>query len=222
MWSPDSFGVSVIDRWLVRLRIARRATHRARAEALERRTLVGVHRDDRAGRRRRSSWLCSALATADSQQLAASRAATCAGCGRGSRGLLDRLAADVVADEPRLAGGRADVLGVRADDRRARPAHRPPCAGFVGRLGRFGPARRRLGLLVGARARVRWLRGRLSALRGAGFASAGRTACRRRPSAGGLLGCWPCGALASRPRLRRLGAPLLPLAWSFLGSAQSS
>ena len=65
-----------------------------------------------------SSWLCSAFATADSSSLLQSRATARGVMSEDSSRLLDRLSADVVADEPRLARGRAHVLGLRADDRR--------------------------------------------------------------------------------------------------------
>ena len=69
-----------------------------------------------------SSWLCSALATADSSSLLQSRRPRARREGEDRAGLVDGLAADVVADQARLAGRRADVLGLGADDTGSAPA----------------------------------------------------------------------------------------------------
>ncbi len=64
-----------------------------------------------------SSWLCSALATADFEQLLPVLGHRARGEGQDGHGLVDVLAADVVADQPRLASGGAHVLRVGLDDR---------------------------------------------------------------------------------------------------------
>ena len=126
-----------------------------------------------------SSWLCSALATADSSSFAQSFAAARGVKARIARASRDVLAADVVADQARLARGRAHVLGVRADGDAGLDRAR-------GRAGARAPASRRAGFAA------RRLRGR----RGLAGASARRRP-RRRGSAAGF---------ASRRPSRGLGA----------------
>ena len=106
--------MSVIVRWRGALADARGAAHGARAVALERRALVGVDGCDRRSSPT-SSWLCSALATADSSSFAQSFAAARGRVGEDRARLRDVLAADVVADQARLARGGAHVLGLCAD-----------------------------------------------------------------------------------------------------------
>ena len=85
----------------------RRAAHRARAEALERRALVGVGRLRRPRSSPTSSWLCSALAIADSSSLLQSRAT--------ARGVNARIARASGTDLPRMWSQTRRAL--RADER---------------------------------------------------------------------------------------------------------
>ena len=71
-----------------------------------------------------SSWLCSALATADSSSLSHGLAAAARREGQDGPRLGDVLAADVVAHQPRLAGGGAHVACARALHRARRAARR--------------------------------------------------------------------------------------------------
>src|SRR5215208_1966282 len=91
----------------------RRTAHRARPEALERRTLVGVRRLDEQVL---AVELVVVLGVRDGRlEHLAPVARHGAGREREDRArLLDRLATDVVADEASLAGRRADVLRVGA------------------------------------------------------------------------------------------------------------
>src|SRR4051794_20000394 len=85
----------------------RGATHRARPEALERRTFVGVRRLDEEVL---AVELMVVLGVCDSRLEHLAPVAR-HGAGReleDCAGLLDRLATDVVADKTRLACGRAD------------------------------------------------------------------------------------------------------------------
>ena len=124
-----------------------------------------------------SSWLCSALATADSSSLLQSLRDRALRVREDSACVLDALAANVVADEPRLAGRRADVLGLRANDRQrlagsmpcARAPRRAPASSPSNRTWRLPPwrappqqpspwsARRRLRLLPRPQPRLRRL-----------------------------------------------------------------
>ena len=63
-----------------------------------------------------SSWLCSALATADSSSLSHGLAAARGREGQDGPRLGDVLAADVVAHQPRLAGGGAHVARAGAHE----------------------------------------------------------------------------------------------------------
>ncbi len=112
-----SFGVSKIVRWLVRLRILRRASHRARSEPLDRRTLVGVHRLDVEVL---ADELVVVLGVRDRrlEQLAPVARDRTRRESEDSSRLLDPLAADVVAHQSRLARRRTHVLRLRANDRR--------------------------------------------------------------------------------------------------------
>src|SRR5205085_12471291 len=117
--------------------------------------------------------------------------------------LLDRLAADVVADQARLAGAGADVLGVGPDDDALRRLARrvllrgAAAATARGRLGlrglglvaRPGLGRRRALLALGR------LLGRLGLLLAdAGLLSRGGLGLRRARLAARLLGGRVCGS----------------------------
>ena len=130
MCSVYSFGVSKIVRWLVRLRILRRATHRARPEPLDRRTLVGV---DRLDVQVLADELVVVLGVRDRglEQLAPVPRDRTRRVSEDSSRLLDALPADVVAHEPRLA---------RATSARTWPAPAPPAAAAPGSR-RDAPAR---------------------------------------------------------------------------------
>src|SRR3954453_8133321 len=93
----------------------RGAAHGARAEALERRALVG---GDGGDAQVVADQLVVVLGVGDRalQELAPVLGHVARGVGEDGEGLLDRLAADVVADQARLAGARTDVLGVGPDD----------------------------------------------------------------------------------------------------------
>jgi hypothetical protein len=95
---------------------ARRAPHGARAEALEGRALVGGDGEDPQVV---AEQLVVVLGVGDGglEQLAPVLGDRARRVREDRAGLGDRLAADVVADQPRLAGAGADVLGGRADDR---------------------------------------------------------------------------------------------------------
>src|SRR3954453_20029523 len=94
---------------------ARRAAHGARAKALQGRALVGR---DGGDAQVVADELVVVLGVGDGalQELAPVLGHVARGVGEDGEGLLDRLAADVVADQARLAGAGADVLGVCADD----------------------------------------------------------------------------------------------------------
>src|SRR5579875_574477 len=105
----------------------RGATHRARAEALDRRTLVGVRRlDDEV----LADELMVVLGVGDRrlEQLAPVTGDRPRRDSEDSSRLLHRLAADVVAHEPRLTRARAHVLRLRAHDRRRLPGLPPPAS----------------------------------------------------------------------------------------------
>ena len=95
----------------------RRAAHRARPEALDRRTLVGVDRLARRGPRRRARG-CSRRWRPPTRAACSSRARPHAGVSEDSSRLLNALPADVVAHQTRLARRGAHVLGLRPHDRR--------------------------------------------------------------------------------------------------------
>src|SRR6201991_736259 len=102
----------------------RRATHGARAVALEGRALVRVDREDP---HLLAHEVVIVLRVGDGglEQLRPGLGRLTRGEGEDRASLLDVLAADVIADEPRLAGGRAHVLGLGGDlqpDRRGRLA----------------------------------------------------------------------------------------------------
>ena len=70
-----------------------------------------IARTTRRSSRLRTWWLCSALATAERSTFSMRRAAARGvNCERG-QGVAHRLAADLVEDQPRLAGGHADEPG---------------------------------------------------------------------------------------------------------------
>ena len=112
-----SFGVNVSVRWLVRLRIRVARPMRARAEALDGRALVGVDLfDDQVV----ADELVVVLRVRDRrvQELLEVAPPPPRGvCRSTARASSTELAADVLDHEPRLAGGRAYVLGLRAHDR---------------------------------------------------------------------------------------------------------
>src|SRR3954469_11555395 len=119
---------------------ARRAPHGTRAEALERRTLVGVHGLDP---QLLADELVVVLGVGDRRlQQLQPRLGGAAGREREDRARLDDvLAADVVAHQPRLAGGRAHVLGLGADgesDRDGALGVAPAARGLLGLLGGLG------------------------------------------------------------------------------------
>src|SRR4051812_16810738 len=93
----------------------RRATHGARAEPLERRALVCGDEDD-AQVLTVERMVLGGIGDRGLEQLAPGLRDLTVGVGEDRAGLGDVLAAQVVADEARLAGRRAHVLGVRADD----------------------------------------------------------------------------------------------------------
>ena len=101
----------------MRLRILRRATHRARPEPLDRRTLVGV---DRLHVQVLADELVVVLGVRDRrlEQLAPVARDRTRRVSEDSSRLLDALSADVVAHQPRLARRRAHVLRLGAHDRR--------------------------------------------------------------------------------------------------------
>ena len=134
-----------------------------------------------------SSWLCSALATAELSSFSQSRGDGARRVREDRAGLVDGLAADVVADEARLARRRADVLGVRADDRRL--ARRVLDAG--------GAAWRRFSSASAARRRER-RRGFSSASGSLGLGSSSSAL-----GLGGLLGDGLLGGSAALRRARR-------------------
>src|SRR6185312_16211944 len=113
------------------------ATHRARPEPLDRRTLVGVYRLDVQVL---ADELVIVLGVGDRglEQLAPIPRDRARRESEDSSRLLHGLAADVVADQPGLTRGRAHVLGLRADHRRrqagvaARAAARCRCARRLG------------------------------------------------------------------------------------------
>src|SRR4051794_32890368 len=117
---------------------ARRAPHGARAEALERRPLVGEGGEDAQVI---ADELVVVLGVGHRrlEQLAPVAGRRARREGEDGARLVDRLAADVVADEPRLAGRRAHVARLRADDGRGR----------ADRLGRAAPLRLGLRRLLG-------------------------------------------------------------------------
>src|ERR687889_1219976 len=121
-----------------------RAAHGARAEPLERRALVGL---DRGDAQVVAEQLVVVLGVGDRalEQLAPVLGDVAGGVGEDGEGLLDGLAADVVADQARLARGGADVLGVGADDDALR------------RRAGVGLRRRGLGPVAGAGPRGRGL-----------------------------------------------------------------
>src|SRR3954471_11619937 len=93
---------------------ARRAAHGARAKALQGRALVGR---DGGDAQVVAVELVVVLGVGDGalQELAPVLGHVARGVGEDGERLVDRLAADVVADQARLARGRADVLRVGAD-----------------------------------------------------------------------------------------------------------
>src|SRR3954447_14871272 len=116
---------------------ARRAAHGARAKALQGRALVGR---DGGDAQVVADELVVVLGVGDGalQELAPVLGHVARGVGEDGERLVDRLAADVVADQAGLAGAGAHVLGVGADgDELARR--------IVGSLLRLG-----LGLVAGA------------------------------------------------------------------------
>ena len=127
-----------------------------------------------------SSWLCSALATADSSSLRQSFATARGVKARIARASRDVLAADVVADQARLARGGAHVLGLRAD-RRRRPATSRRWSRLRARARRAGVCSRRLlgGFFARAASAARLLVGRPRPARPALGRSRGSA---RRPS----------------------------------------
>ena len=115
----------------------RRASHRARPEALDRRPFVGVCLpDDRSSSS--SSWLFSAFATADSSSLLQSRATSRGVKARIARASWNGLAPQVPAHHPRLARRGAHVAGVRANDPASRrlDAFRSAARGLLRRAAR--------------------------------------------------------------------------------------
>src|SRR3954468_10623961 len=92
----------------------RGAAHGARAEALERRALVGVYGGDAEIV---AEQLVVVLRVRDGrlEQLEPRLGGRARGEGENGARLDHVLAADVVADQAGLAGGRAHVLGLRAD-----------------------------------------------------------------------------------------------------------
>src|SRR5579875_1542836 len=115
------------------------ATHRARPEALDRRTLVGVHRlDDQV----LADELVIVLGVGDRrlEQLAPVTGDRPWRDSEDSSGLLDGLAADVVTHEPRLARAGAHVLGLRPHHR-SRLARLAP--GTLAAATTLAPRRRR-------------------------------------------------------------------------------
>src|SRR3954447_15949658 len=119
---------------------SRRATHRPGAIPLERRPLVGV---DRGDLQLVADQLVVVLRVGDCrlQELQPRLGGAARREGQDSPRLLDVLPADVVAHQPRLAGGRADVAGLGGDEhgglvRRALGARLVALArGLRGRLG---------------------------------------------------------------------------------------
>src|SRR4051812_43005675 len=93
----------------------RRATHGTRAEALERRPLVGEHGGDLQVV---AVEVVVVLRVGDRglEQLLPGLCNVARGEGEDGARLLDRLAPDVVADQAGLARGRAHVARLRADD----------------------------------------------------------------------------------------------------------
>ena len=176
----------------------RRATHGARAEALERRTLVG---GDRVDAQLVADQLVVVLGVGDGrlEQLLPVLARRARGvCARIARASVDGLAADVVADQARLAGGRADVLGLGADDRALARACASACASALRLLGGLGVGGLLARAALGAGFSSALGGGLGSALGGLGAASRGLglgvvssacSAAAARPSTvGGLLG----------------------------------
>src|SRR5215218_1194993 len=183
----------------------RRAAHGPRAVALERRPLVG---EDGGDPQVLAHELVVVLGVGDRrlQQLAPGLRRGARREGEDRAGLGDVLAADVVAHQPRLAGGGAHVLGLRADAHarpggtalvapasrgrgRARRRGRGASGGLVGggRNGRLLLVIDRGRLRVGGRRRSdglgRVLRGVLGLVGGhLGLA------CLARPPGGGLIG----------------------------------
>src|SRR5215207_3030335 len=94
---------------------SRRATHRPGAIPLERRPLVGV---DRGDLQLVADQLVVVLRVGDCrlQELQPRLGGAARREKQDSPRLLDVLAADVIADQARLAGGGADVAGLRAHD----------------------------------------------------------------------------------------------------------
>src|SRR4051812_4455270 len=138
---------------------ARRAPHGARAEALERRALVGEGGED-AQVVADELVVVLGVGHRGLEQLAPVAGRRARREGEDGAGLVDRLAADVVADQAGLAGRRAHVARLRADD-----------SGAVDGLGNAAA----LGLGLGRRSR---LGGGLGLLRPAGAAP--RAALTRR------------------------------------------
>src|SRR5580704_1069092 len=125
----------------------RRAPHRARPEPLDGRALIGVHGLDVEVL---ADELVIVLSVRDCrlEQLAPIARDRPWRKSQDSSRLINRLAADVVTHQARLARRRADVLGLRPDDRRRQigiaPAPSPPRCSLRGplRLGLSGLAPR--------------------------------------------------------------------------------
>src|SRR4051794_8013305 len=166
----------------------RRAPHGARAVALEGRALIGVHVDDPQVL---ADELVVVLGVGHGglEQLAPSLRRAARGEGEDRASLLDVLPADVVAHEPRLAGGRAHVLGLGGD-------HQPDRHG-LGLVGLAATAATALGLVLGvvlaaapahAARRLLGLVGGLLGLVGGLLGLAGLASAPALGGVGGLLG----------------------------------
>src|ERR1700760_3709913 len=95
----------------------RRATHRARPEALDRRTLVGVHRLD-VQVLAHELVIVLGVRNRGLEQLAPVPRDRAWRESQDSSRLLHGLPADVVAHQPRLTRRRPHILGLRAHNRR--------------------------------------------------------------------------------------------------------